>query len=209
VLVRAGVVKTWLVRRLARVRGLRYRWHLPADYSWALRPDVCPCDADFCDYLRERDIAKKSIFHFGSGGHHVVGLRNRVDRLENEILAITASPREHAQYVERVVREPSFGKHYKVLFADIYDLAHRSLPEFDLVTLFHLCEFSPMAGQLRRMDDAVVMELFRSKLGAGGRLLFYEGSLGRPGTERIIERAVAEGKISFEEKYRSLLVYRV
>jgi hypothetical protein len=170
---------------------------------------VCPCDADFCDYLRERDIAKKSIFHFGSGGHHVVGLRNRDDRLENEILAITASPREHAQYVERVVREPSFGKYYKVLFADIYDLAHRSLPEFDLVTLFHLCEFSPMAGQLRRMDDAGVMELFRSKLGAGGRLIFYEGSLGRPGTQRIIERSVAEGKMSLEETYRSLLVYRV
>jgi hypothetical protein len=208
-LVRAGGVKDWLMRKLTRVRSLRYRWHLPWEYSWALRPDVCPCDADLCDYLRDRKIAKKSIFHFGSGGHHVVGLRNRDDGLENEILAITASPKEHAHYVERVVSEPSFGRHYKVLFADIYDLAYGSLPEFDLVTLFHLCEFSPVAGQVRRMDDAGVMELFRSKLIAGGRLIFYEGSLGRPGTQRIIERAAAEGKVSFDEKYRSLLFYRV
>jgi hypothetical protein len=163
----------------------------------------------FCSYLEERNVSKKSIFHFGSGGHHLVGRRNRDAALENEVLAITASPREHARYVKKVTRDPSLGRHYRVLFADIYDLSAASLPEFDVVTLFHLFEYTPTDDQRRRLDDAGVLDLFRSKLTRHGRLLFYEGSIGRPRTRGIIERAVADGKISFEEQYKSLLIYRV
>lgn len=177
-------------------------------YSWPLLPEVCPCDVHFCDYLRERNVAKKSIFHFGSGGHHLVGWRNRADALENEILAVTASPGEHAQYVRQVIRDPSLGTHYKVLFADIYDFGERFLPDFDVVTLFHLCEFSPVGGRRRRIDDAGVLDLFRAKLAPGGRVLFYERSDGRREAERIVGRAVAEGKMFFEERYKSLLIYR-
>ena len=91
---RPGNLRNWVRRRLDRLRTFHYEWPLRADYSWALRLDICPCDADFCDYLIKRGFARRSIFHFGTGGHHVVGLRNRDSGLENEILAITASPLE-------------------------------------------------------------------------------------------------------------------
>jgi hypothetical protein len=177
--------------------------------SWPLVPDACPCDVHFCEYLKERGVAKRSLFHFGSGGHHLVGLRNRDDSLENEVWAITASVGEHAQYLRQLTRDRSLAGQYRLILADIYDLDGVFLPQFDVVTLFHLCEYTPTSGHPRRMDDAAVLDLFCSKLRPHGSLFFYEGSCGFPKTNRLIERRVAERRLSFEERYKSLVVYRV
>ncbi len=179
-------------------------------YSFPLMSESCPCDLHFCDLLRDRDVRGKSIFHFGTGGHHLVGSRNRSDALNNEILGITASPSEHRRYVRRVVGEPSFGRQYKVVFADIYDLSAQLLPEFDYVTLFHLCEYAPRGAINRetKMDDAGVLDLFWSKLVPEGRMVFYAGSYGHLETTLLVERAMAAGRIVFEGQYKSLLVYR-
>jgi SAM-dependent methyltransferase len=178
-------------------------------YDWPLEPDMCPCDLHLCSYLRERDVRRKSLFHFGTGAHHVVGLRNQQERLENDILGITASPDEHARYVRLLIRSPSLGEHYKVLFADIYQLNAATLPVFDLVTLFHLCEFTSPQATEGRLGDAELVDLFLSKLAPGGRLIFYVSSDGRKKTAPIVERAVAEGKMTLEESYETLRVYRV
>ncbi len=183
-----------------------FGWPMP--HSWPLLPETCPCDVDFCGYLKEHRVSRKSVFHFGSGGHHLVGLRNREDALENEILAITASPVEHLRYVKLVTQNPTMGAHYKVLFANIYDLGALSLPPFDVITLFHLCEYTRATDRRQRMDDAGVLDLFRLKLTAGGRLLFYDGSIGRAATRRIVQRAVDDGKLCFDEQYRSLLIFK-
>ena len=201
-MVRAGLLKERVLRRLAPSRMS------VVPYNWPLLPELCPCDVNFCSYLSERRIARNRFFHFGSGGHHLIGLCNWRHSLQNEILAVTASPAELRRYVRLVTRDHSKGKHYKVLFADIYDLGGASLPTFDVVTLFHLCEFAPSAGRPRRMDDAGVLELFRSKLADDGRLLFYEDSFARPAALPIIEGAVADGRIRFEERYKGLVVFR-
>jgi hypothetical protein len=177
--------------------------------SWPLSPDVCPCDIHLCEYLQARDIRRSAIFHFGSGGHHLLGLRNRSDGLDNEILAITASPSEHARYVSQAVRDAAIGRHYRVLFGDIYELGPAALPTFDLATLFHLCEFTPSPAARRRLDDAGVLALLRSKVRVGGRLLFYGGSFAFARAAALTERAVEDGQLTFEERYKSLLVYRV
>jgi hypothetical protein len=200
-MVRAGDLKEEVLRAImpARMRIVHY--------SWPLRPRVCPCDIDLCDYLRDRNIRRRSIFHFGSGGHHLVGVRNRDDGLENEVLAITASPPEHAHYVRRIIRAPSLGRHYKVLFADIYDLGP-ALPVFDLVTLFHLAEFTPQVGSGRRLDDAALLALLLSRLAEGGLMLFYAGSYGWARSRPLVEQVVGEGRLVLAEQWRSLLVYR-
>ncbi len=205
----------WRVReRAAEMKEGALRALLPSrmnlvPYAWPLRPEVCPCDVHLCDYLEEREIRKKALFHFGTGAHHVVGLRNHEDGLENEIFAITASRGEHARYVQHVVRAPQLGKHYKVLFGDIYDLGSASLPVFDVVTLFHLCEFTPPRDRGRRMDDAAVLELFLAKLTRGGRVLFYERSSAYRRARPLIDRALADRRMSIDERYKSLLVCRV
>jgi hypothetical protein len=188
-----------------KMRFVHNSWH----YSWSFRPDLCPCDLHLCEYLVERNVRGQSIFHFGTGGHHLVGLRNRDDGLGNEILAITAAPAEHARYVSEVIRSPLLGRHYRVLFADIYDLCSASLPTFDLATLFHLGEFADAVQTPRRMDDRLLLDLLISKVVPGGRLLFYSGSVGYSIAGPLIDRAVAEGRLSFLESFKSLIVFRV
>ena len=177
-------------------------------YEWPLEPEMCPCDLHFCSYLRARDVRRRAVFHFGTGAHHLVGLRNLEERLENDILGITASPHEHERYVKLLIRSPALGVHYKVLFGDIYQLNAAVLPTFDLVTLFHLCEFTNPIQSDGRLSDAALVDLFLSKLAPEGRLLFYVGSDGRRQTAPILELAVADGKMILEESYQTLRVYR-
>jgi hypothetical protein len=73
----------------------------------------CPCDFHFPEYLTKRGVGSKSIFHFGSGEHHLLGRANVVGPKRNEILAITASKSEHAAYVELIIRNPEIAKYYK------------------------------------------------------------------------------------------------
>jgi len=129
------------------------------------------------------------------------------DGLNNEILAMTATPSEHARYLRRVVRDAAFGARYKVLFGDIYQLAAATLPSFDFVTLFHLAEFAA-PDPARRLDDVGLLTLFLAKLSAHGRLLFYSNSSGRRATERILAHYEARQALVLEEKFRSLLIYR-
>jgi len=201
--VRAGDLKESALRSI-----MPSRLHF-VHYSWPLRPTVCPCDVDFCDYLQQRDIRGKSIFHFGTGGHHVVGLTNRTAGLANDVLGLTVSPSEHAKYVARVIRDPALGKHYKVLFADIYSLSAACLPPLDIATLFHLCEFGDARNAGRRLDDAQVLRLFCSKLKPGGLLLLYPGSYGHRHAKVLVSQAVEAGALAFLEEYKSLAVFRV
>jgi len=191
-----------LLQRLSPAR-LRF-----VHYSWPLRVESCPCDVDFCDYLLERQIHRRAVFHMGSGGHHLVGRRNLGDGLCNEVLALTLAPREHQDYVKLVVRDASLARHYKVLFADIYSLAPSSLGTYDLVSLFHLGEFSDEASGARRLDDAGVLDLFVASLAPGGLLLFYRRSFGLPKVMPLVLRACARRQIEFVEDFRSLAIYR-
>jgi len=190
-------------RALRRVLPGRMRIY---PHNWPLALDVCACDVDFCDYLRDRGVRERSIFHFGTGGHHLVGLRNHADRNRNDILGITASPPEHARYRRLLARDASLGAHYKVLFADIYDLGP-ALPRFDYVSLFHLCEYSPRAGERCRVDDRGLLALMISRLAPGGRILFYAGSGGRRATAALIDEALAAGRLVHVEDFRSLRIF--
>ncbi len=170
---------------------------------------MCPCDLHLCDFLLERDIRSKSIFHFGTGGHHIVGLRNRADDMRNAILGVTVSPSELKRYLKLVVRDPILGQSYKVLFADVHDLQAVSLPTFDLVTLFHLCEFGSSAGSSHLLNDEGVFGLLTSKLNPGGLLALYPQSLGYRRLQPIIAAAMAAGTLAHRENYKSLQILQV
>jgi len=178
-------------------------------YSWPLRADLCPCDVDFCDYLRERSIRGQAIFHFGTGGHHLVGLRNQADGLENDILGLTIAPKEHAVYVKKAIRDPGLALHYKVLFADIFSLSANTLPVFNIVTMFHLGEFSDAAGSGRRLNLQQVLQMFCAKLLPGGLMLFYTRSYGYRKLTPLLESMVREGRLSLAGTHKSLEIYRV
>lgn len=200
---RAGEAKEALLRRIqpGRMRIVPHSWPL-----WAR---MCPCDLHFCDFLQQRNIRSRSIFHLGTGGHHLVGLRNRVDDMGNVILGVTVSPDEIRRYVKLVVRDPILGQNYKVLFANVHDFAAASLPDFDLVTLFHLCELGSPTGSGHLLSDEGVLSLFTSKLRPGGLLATYRESLGYPRLRPMIAAAMAAGRLEHLENYMSLQILRV
>jgi hypothetical protein len=179
--------------------------------SWPLRVRKCPCDLHFVEYLRQSNIGDRVIFHFGTGSHHIVGKTNAQAARPNEILGITASRREYAKYIDYIIANPAAAKYYKVIFADIYTLTPRTLPRFDLVTLFHLGEFyDERRSAYAPLDDSTLLDLFIAKLNRGGRILFYKfsGLGGAEKTRRILERATEVRKLVKEGEFKSLLIYR-
>jgi hypothetical protein len=194
---------------------------------WALRVQDCPCDLHFVQYLEAKKLEGKSIFHFGTGEHHLVGKNNHERGNPNEILGITASGQEHQAYIDFIINNPVVANYYKVLFGDIYTLSPRSLPPFDIVTLFHFAEFyddqlfegtgtfelnlNRLNSKYARLNDTTLLELFLSGLNPGGKILFYRLSdafVDKPyKAAKIIDDFVSQGKMFLEEEYKSLLVY--
>jgi len=176
--------------------------------SWPLRVDWCPCDVHFLEYVRAHEVRDKVIFHFGTGEHHILGRSNLERDGPNEIFAITASRQEYERYIELVIDNPVAAKYYKVVFADIYTLTPRIIPSFDLVTLFHLCEFyDEEQSAYAQLDDSSLLALFFSKLNPGGRVLFYKGSFAFAKAQIIIEDFVNRGKMIKVDEHKTLFVY--
>ena len=116
------------------------------DNSWPLTLTDYPCDLHFVQWLESKKIEGKVIFHFGTGEHHLVGKNNHDRGNPNEIMGIAASRKEHGAYIDFIVDNPGAANYYRVLFGDIYTLSPRMLPKFDIVTLFHLCEYYDKTG---------------------------------------------------------------
>jgi len=179
------------------------------DHSWRYA-DSCPCDLHFAEYLEERGIRGRTIFHFGTGEHHLLALRNaaRAPEDRNEILAVTASLKEHAEYARLIIEDAELAISYKVLFTDIHTLSPRLLPAFDLVTLFHHGEYyDPEESAYAPLDDRGLIEIFLTRLAPGGRLLFYTGSIGFHRTAPLLADLVGGGRLAKVDEHRSLVVY--
>jgi hypothetical protein len=176
--------------------------------SWPLLVDICPCDLHFVEYLQAQAVQDQVIFHFGTGEHHILGKRNLEAAVPNEILAITASREEYDSYIEFIIDNPLAAKTYKVIFGDVYTLTPRIVPNFDLVTLFHLCEFYD-EGSFRyaKLDDAALLDLFLSKLNSGGKVFFYKGSSHFARCRVIIDHFVNQARMVQVDEYKTLLVY--
>jgi hypothetical protein len=108
--------------------------------KWDLHVDICPCDVHFNEWVEANKMGGRTIYHFGTGTHHVIGRRQA--ELGNAVFAITASKEEYDAYVTLVSADTRIARSYVAHFGDIYLSNPRLLPEFDIVTMFHLCEFS-------------------------------------------------------------------
>jgi hypothetical protein len=175
--------------------------------SWPLRVDLCPCDTDFVAWLKARKVAGKACFHFGTGSHHIVGIENAKFAKPNQVLGVTASRGEYDAYIDLVTADPRLAVSYKAMFLDIYTLDARGLPDFDIVTLFHLCEFhDPVRSAYAPLDDRKLLQLFLGKLKAQGRIGFYLGSNGRDAMLRLVDKFIAAGRLAIAERVGGLLI---
>lgn len=173
---------------------------------WPLDVAQCPCDVHFTAWLAQAGRTEQAIFHFGTGFHHHVGLN--ASTMAHHILGITANEAEYEAYMRLVVENPHLGKQYRVIFGDIYQTNPHLLPEFDIITLFHLCEFwfesnAPFA----RVDDAGLLDMLTAKLRPGGRILFYTGSYAYGATKKLLPLWVQRHEMTEIAPFETLRIF--
>lgn len=179
------------------------------EIGWYLDETLCPCDVHFTTWLEKEQISGKSIFHFGTGEHHTVGVKCHEAGSGNAVLGITASPREHDFYERLIIERPEVGRSYKVLFGDIYQLDARLLPDVDIASLFHVGEFrSEKNDAYGALTDEEMVRLLVGKLRGPKLVLFYAGSYAFDVAERIATTLVVEGVLEPAGSFESLRIYR-
>ncbi|WDD90983.1 hypothetical protein Bsp3421_000871 [Burkholderia sp. FERM BP-3421] len=176
---------------------------------WALRTQECPCDVHFVEWLETVRLEGVRIYHFGTGGHHHVGVECARPHLNNTVFGVTASPKEYKSYVELVTRQPEVSKNYLAYFGDIYTSNTGLLPQFEVVTLFHLCEFRDESNsRYGAKTDDEVLDLFARHTVPNGHILFYKGSSAYRQAEPIISRWAANGEFAEVGDFKTLRIFR-
>jgi hypothetical protein len=184
------------------------------DAYWDLREKECPCDVHFIEWLDKNRITDAAIYHFGTGGHHHVGIECASEKRRNTVLGITAAPQEHEKYVELAIARPDVLRYYNAVFGDIYLINDKLLPTFDVVTLFHLCEFRGEKNDAyNALTDLEVTNLLTDKTRPGGHILFFTTSFafdwdGPMSAKKVIARWEKERDVERAGEFKSLLVYR-
>lgn len=180
-----------------------------ANYFYPLKVDECPADHHFVSWLESNRVSGKTIFHFGTGGHHLIGVVNAEKHWSNSVLGITASPQEYQAYMDLAIDRPVVAAKYKVFFGDIYQLDAGQLPGLDVVSLFHLCEFySEKNAAYGAMNDLELALLLCDKLRPGGHMLFYTGSFAFERAKPVIAEMAKLRSITETGRHETLLVYQ-
>jgi hypothetical protein len=177
--------------------------------TWSLDEAQCPCDLDFVQYLGDQGARDATIFHFGTGNHHIVGLRMAQSGSNCAVLGITASPQEYDDYVDLLIRNPRLGFTYKAYFGDIYQLNPRLLPEFDYVSLFHVGEFRTVENDAYgALTDLEMTLMLADKVRPGGEILFYRGSFAYDKARAVAQELVRQRPFDAADPYKSLQIFR-
>ncbi len=179
--------------------------------QWGLHPDICPCDVHFNEWIEANKIANTTIYHFGTGTHHIIGRRQAELGNGNVVFAITASKEEYEAYLSLVMENARIAKSYLAYFGDIYLTNVRLLPDFDIVNLPHLCEFcssNTASADYGGLDDRALLDLFTAKTKPGGYVLFYKGSKDFAKAQPIIAAWEKAQPVARCEDFKTLMVYR-
>jgi hypothetical protein len=177
--------------------------------TWSLDEVQCPCDLDFVAYLNDKGVRDAAIFHFGTGNHHIVGLKMAENGSNCAVLGITASPQEYDEYIDLLITNPRLGFTYKVFFGDIYQLDPRLLPELDYVSLFHVGEFrSSENDAYGALTDLQMTLVLADKVRPGGEILFYTGSFAYDKATAVAQELVKLRPFDRAIPYKSLQIFR-
>ena len=179
------------------------------DVDWYLDVEQCPCDVHLVEWLEQRGVRGKTLFHFGTGGHHHIGLANHAKGTPNTILGITASPKELDAFVKLAIEHAELSRQYQVLFGDIYLLNKRLLPAIDIASLFHLGEFrGDSQDAYGGLTDRQVVEVLLEVMPDGGLISLFTGSFAFDRADAIAKALVAGGRLEKVESYKSLDFYK-
>ena len=178
--------------------------------KWDLHVDICPCDVHFNDWAKATGLTQARIFHFGTGTHHVIGVEQATNGSGNSVVGITASIEEYDAYIKLAAERSEVTKSYLSYFGDIYLTNPKMLPAFDVVTMFHLCEFfypNTDSGEYGGLTDLGVLETFTDLMPVGGKLLFYMRSIKFGEAEQVIPLWEKSRTVKRVGTFQTLLIY--
>ena len=181
------------------------------DAKWDLDEAQCPCDIHFNEWIEANRITNKTIYHFGTGMHHIVGLTQAANGSDNVVFGITASIVEYEAYIKLVNERPQILKNYLTYFGDIYLTNARLLPPLDIATMFHAGEYigdNTTTLAYGGFDDLAVARIMLDGMRPSGHLLFFTGSFAFDKAEAIVETLTREKKLERAGTFKSLLVCR-
>ena len=102
-------------------------------------------------------------------------------------------------------------KSYLAYFGDIYLTNPKLLPDFDVVTMFHLCEFffpNTASKAYGGMTDEKLLDLFTAKTKKGGHILFYTGSMAWNKALPLVQKWEKRAPVKRVGEFKTLLVFR-
>jgi hypothetical protein len=177
--------------------------------TWSLDEKQCPCDIHFLDYLKDRKIMNKDIFHMGTGNHHIIGLETAKWGTGNHVYGITASKEEYDDYVKLLIADARLGFSYKCYFGDIYQIDTRLMPAIDYATLFHIGEYRTEENdKYGALTDTDMTLTLAKSLRPGGEIHFYTGSFAYDKGETAGKALVA--KMGFKDmgRFKTLHIFK-
>ena len=178
---------------------------------WVMQDDLCPCDNHFNEWIEAEGITGKTIYHLGTGTHHIIGQTQSQNESRNRVFAITASKEEYEAYMDLVTENPRVAKTYVCYFGDIYLTKPELLPDFDVVTMFHICEFffpNTASKEYGGLTDPKVLDLFTAKTRKGGYILFYKHSMGFHKLEKWLPKWEKKAPVKRVGEFKTLIVYK-
>jgi LmbE family N-acetylglucosaminyl deacetylase len=176
---------------------------------WKYDYKRCPCDKHFINYVKSLNINDLSIFHLGTGGHHIVGDSLR----DHNILGITASIKEYQEYMNMLETDPELSLKYKAFYGDMYTLnTVPFLNSFDIITNFHLCEFSKKYYKRKdriiedygQQTDVELIKTLYSMLKDDGKMVMYKKSNEGKVAHQLVDDS---GLFKKSHDYESLTIY--
>lgn len=181
------------------------------DAKWDLDETQCPCDIHFNQWIDASGIRGKTIYHFGTGTHHVVGATQAGNGTGNVVFGITASIIEYEAYIKLVNERPQISKSYLAYFGDIYLTNARLLPPIDVATMFHAGEYigdNTTSSEYGGVGDLGVARILLDRMPSGGHLLFYKGSFAFDRAEAIATTLQHEKVLQHVGDFKTLMVCR-
>ena len=177
--------------------------------KWDLDVDVCPCDSHFNDWAAKNKIKNKLIYHFGTGTHHVIGIKQATNKSNNAVLAITASKEEYDAYIQLSTEKAKVSKAYVAYFGDIYLINAPLLPEIDIATMFHAGEYigaNTTSLEYGGVDDLGVARVLHERMRPGGHFLFFTGSFAFDKADALAKVLEGENKLARVGTFKTLMV---
>ncbi|MBV9782624.1 MAG: hypothetical protein JO264_02285 [Acidisphaera sp.] len=183
------------------------------EQTWELDEAQCPCDIHLLEWIDSQAVSDAAVFHFGTGVHHLVGIENARPTRRNAVLGITASVEEYSAYESLIMERPDVHRYYTAVFGDIYLINDALLPQFDVVTLFHLCEFRTAKNDAYGAHtDLELATLLTRQTRRGGHILFYANSSAFERADsrvrEVLESWERDCDVERAADFKTLIVYR-